>query len=237
MSKVFEICEIACSILLEESLRTHVNLYHIDLRNVVSHVCSSIDRNLYTLFIVFTNKVIGFGRYAFIHNKIIDRMIIDNDMDGLIREINLGKEMLREVYNNDKMTKEEIDTIDEYVNMERDIVLNMIDNYRPNGEIPTLMKKSDDTLYNKCRELVCIMTGRIPSGGFASNTVYLCDLCEGDIVPGIFCIDRHKLIQSLCDGRCINPHTNLPYSDTLKKQLMDRYSKEIKIYTFANEYM
>jgi len=236
VTPAFEVCELACSILLKESLMTHQKLKHLNLDNVVGLICSTLNKKLYSLMIVLTNKVIGAGRYAFIHNEIVDRCILDNDTNSLVREISLGKDMFREVYSNEMMTQDDIKYMDSFIEMECEIILNMIDNYNKNN--------CDETLYNKCREMVSMITGNVPSRSFSSDVVHITDHFDGSLAPCVFTVNRHDLLISLSKAdenienvETINPWTGTKYSDSLLRKLKGKYNKEIKIYKFAAQNM
>jgi hypothetical protein len=220
MAQAYDICDIACSKLLMESLRTHLELNDISLDNIVRTVCGRIDRDAYVMFIVLTNRVVGLGRWAWIHNKIVDTYIRRGDVQGLLGEIGLGRRMFREVFENPLMTEMEVSVINSVIDSECSVIRGMIDNYES---------------YDHCKEMICLVSGGMPSELCTSPSLYVADT-QGT-VPEVYCVNKHDLIVSLATGSKINPQTGTDFTPSTYNMLMSRYQKEIKICYHAMRYI
>lgn len=227
MSQAFDSAEIAYSLLLLQSLKTHEKLASMDesvLGSVVSRVCLSINKQHYRYLIVFTNKLMPLGRYCDIHNNIVDEAILSGDIDSLLREISLGKDMFREVYNNQLMTPEDIHHFDVQVEIESKVIHSMIENYHT--VVCDRSTLCDKTLYSQCKEMMCKLEGREQQ---ECDTIYICDMDKNSNISNVFCANKHKVIRSLCSDVCLNPYTGEEYSDKTLNQLKDKYQLELRL--------
>ena len=123
--------EMVCSILLVESLLSHPNLaqsQHL-VNEAVKILDGKISNDYYILFIALTHMNIGPGRYAHIHNYLVDQYILRKDWKSLIIEAKKGIDAFPEVYCNSNMTQEEIDKVSSSIEIERQTIQSVIDNY------------------------------------------------------------------------------------------------------------
>lgn len=241
--------------LLKEALKTHPRLHDHPrlIEEAIDRLCGHINECYLSLFIVFTFRCFGVGRYAIMHNCTVDACILNCDYCGLVKEAKRGMNAFPELIENEFLTCEQKETIQEVVELEYTVVNTIIDNYNDeiHGDIEivsgidgveiAVMADDDNfairaSLYDQCMRMVCVASGRLQPGR-CSRTVNVKDIAGSSQIPEIHCFELEDLLKHLArhHGACTVPNyqTGKNFSDDTLADLRCHYDKEIAIYRYV----
>jgi len=251
-------CDLVKAAVLDSSLKTHHKL-NISDRNFLINVVLDMKLNDKKLsqFINQIYKLSNTGRFSLTYNLDLDLSIENRNGDrirGLVT-VSGTEKAWPELYSNDNLKSDEIETITNMSNKEYYAILNTIQtagSVKDFKKILPCLDSSDNnsinnsidingyhnSVYSKCYNKICLyekqQRGKIISfNNKIPSVAYVADNPEGfDKYGNIkgYCLNMMKLIKRLAEENYINPKTGNLFSSTALRQLLSKYNKEIKMY-------
>lgn len=239
----------ATSLLLKSTLTTLQELYNLnseDIGETFKILCVSMDINTFATFIAITNQCLSIGSYSLLYNKNLAEAIRNHNFDRVVYMAKRGKLEVPEIYGNDRLSKSDIEVIDELLSIDIDSIIFYIMNYNPDldletytvGRVEITSEDSDFYSYSestgqtgnkflqKCRNMVCYKKGRMHLPIGQEDKVYTSIQEQGRVMSTITCLDIRKAFYLAASSpQFLNPD----FLESLKRT----HRKEISIYQYA----
>lgn len=243
----------ACVKAIKESLSSHSvsNINPDLLHTLATKICQSFDVKRIALFCTISHRCMGIGRFCLIHNHKLDTWLEKGDAESieeLLIWLRKGRQMCVEIFDNNRLTKDEMLALKDELISEYNSVHTAILNYNDLGKDSPLMPcknpitasmSSDGIKYigersmvEQCHSTVCSASGNFPTPLKLNRKIFLVDHPHDQHVPTLYTYDQLDLLHDLLPdnpAERINRFSKVPFRSDIADDLRTKHTKEIKI--------